>query len=135
MHRRDFLSSVAALAATRWEQEDYDIDNVEEWAPLEDGGYTTGEFTPSTLTTSWGNEFSGGAFPDEKFSERTVTVFYDTTDVNLCFEGRDGDPGDGGLRAGGLIQLTPEQARELGASLYQAGEELERRLEVANADD
>jgi hypothetical protein len=135
MERRDFMASVAGLAATRWENEGYNPENIEEWDPLEDGQCTTGEFTPSTLTTSWGREFSGGVFPDEQFSERTVTVDYDTTDVNFCFEGRDGDPDDGGHRAGGLIQLTPEQAQQLGAALYQAGEELERRQEVADGDD
>lgn len=130
MERRDFMSSVAALAATRWENEGYDPEKIEEWEELQGGTSDTGSFTPTTLRTSGHCELADWVIPDEDLDDRIVNVFYDTTDVSLCFEGTSGD-----IRGGGLVQFSPEQARQLGAALYQAGEELERRQGVEDGDD
>lgn len=50
---------------------------------------------------------------------------YDSDGVQLAIEGSSDD-----TRAGGLAGITPEQAREIGAALYQAAEELDRRTET-----
>jgi len=128
--RRQYMGGVAALAATRWENEDYDIENADEWEPLKGGIYETGTFTPAALTTSGDGKVAGWLLEGDDFSERAVEVFYDPSAVHLSFEGSDGD-----LRAGGLAELTTEQARELAAALFQAAEELDRRPGGNDADE
>ncbi|MFB6201358.1 MAG: hypothetical protein ABEI98_05040, partial [Halorhabdus sp.] len=55
--RRQYLGGVAALAASRWENEDYDIQNVENWEPLGNSLYVTGEITPDEVTASADGEY------------------------------------------------------------------------------
>lgn len=129
MQRRTFLGAVATLAGTRWENEGYDIENADEWEPLDGGTYNTGSFTPMELMSSGEGEFAGWLIEDDDLSERTMEVFYDSNAIHLSFEGSGGD-----MRAGGLGSLSPDQARNLGAALYQAGEELEWRREANDAD-
>lgn len=127
--RRQYLGGVATLAATRWENEDYDIENVENWDPLKGGTYTTGTFTPQQLTTSGEGTVSGWLLEDDDFTDRTMEVFYDPDAVHLTLEGQGED-----LRRGGLAELTTDQARDLAAALFQAAEELDRRQEVSDTD-
>jgi hypothetical protein len=131
VQRRDFMSGVAAVAASRWNAEGYDIENVDEWDPVDGGAYQTGTFTPEYLIAS-GHDgdraewlFERGDFPDE-----TIEVHYDKSGVSIALEGAGESH-----RAGSLANLTPEQARQLGAALYQAGEELERRKSADHAED
>lgn len=129
MQRRDFMSAVAALAATRWDNEDYDIENAEEWEPIDSGTYETGRFSPDYLSASGQGKFASWLLEDDDLPERTMEVFYSPQAVHLTFEGSDGD-----VRAGGLADLTTDQARDLAAALYQAAEELDRRPVVDDAD-
>jgi len=128
MQRREFMGGVAALAVTRWENEDYDIENVENWNPLVGGTYNVGTFTPQLLTTSGDGPVSDWLLEDDEFADRTMEVYYDPDAIHLTFEG-EGD----GVRGGGLAELTTDQARDLAAALFQAAEELDRRREVADA--
>lgn len=125
--RRQYMAGVAALAGVRWENEDIDPDDAD---PLEGGVYTTGEFTPKRMLSSGEGDVTKWILEDDDFTDRTVEVFYDNLDVLLALDGN----GEGDLRAGALGVLTPEQARQVGAALYQAGEELERRQEVTDGD-
>lgn len=128
--RREYMAGVAALAAARWETEDYDIENVENWEPMKHGTYTTGTFSPGYFSTSGEGKVGGWLLEDEDLSERTLEVFYDTQEVHLTMEGKSDD-----VRSGGLAAFDTDQARDLAAALYQAAEELDRRREVADADD
>ena len=127
--RRQHLGGVAALAATRSENDDYDIENVESWDSLKGGTYTTGTLTPQQLTTSGEGTVSGWLLEDYDFTDRTMEVFYDPDAVHLTLEAQGKD-----LRGGGLTGLTTNQARDLAASLFQAAEELDRQQEVSDAD-
>ena len=129
MQRREFMGGVAALAATRWDGEDYDIENAENWEPPTGGTFQTGTFTPTLVTTSADGQIGGWLLEDTDFTERTMEVFYDADGVHLTIEGK----GDG-VRGGGLAELDTDQARDLAAALYQAAEELDRRPEVDDAD-
>jgi len=130
MQRREFMGGVAALAATRWESEDYDIDNVENWGPLGSSLYITGEITPDEVTASADGKYGGVAFNDDDFTERVAQVTYWSEGVSLDIEAK----GDENVRSGVLAGLTTDQARELAAMLYQAAEELDQRREVDDAD-
>lgn len=86
--RREYMAGVAALAAARWETEDYDIENVENWEPMKHGTYTTGTFSPGYFSTSGEGKVGGWLLEDEDLSERTLEVFYDTQEVHLTMEGK-----------------------------------------------
>lgn len=127
VNRRQYMAGVAALAGARWEAEDIDPDDTE---PLEGGNYTTGEFTPQRIIATGKSNVAGWTIEDDDVTDRLLEVFYDTEDVNLTIQGESDD-----VLASELAVLTPHQARQLGAALYQAGEELERRQEVTDADE
>ncbi|QDX41784.1 hypothetical protein [Salarchaeum sp. JOR-1] len=129
--RRQYLGGVAALAASRWENEDYDIQNVENWEPLGTSLYVTGEITPDEVTASADGEYGRLTFNDDDFTERLAQVTYWTEGVSLEIEAK----GDGNVRAGQLTGLTTDEARELATILFQAAEELDRRREVDDADE
>lgn len=129
MQRREFMGGVAALAATRWDSEDYDIENAENWEPPTGGTFETGTFTPKLVTTSGDGKIGGWLLEDTDFTERTMEVFYDDGGVHLTIEGKGDD-----VRGGGLAELDTDQARNLAAALYQAAEELDRRPEADDAD-
>ena len=129
LSRRQYMAAVVTAAAARWDNEKYDIENADEWEPMDGGTYETGQFTPSALTTSGDGTVAGWLIEDDKLTERTMEVFYDPSAVHLTFEGKSDE-----LRAGGLAELTTDQAREIAAALFQAAEELDRRREEEYED-
>ena len=129
MQRREFMGGVAALAATRWENEDYEIENADEWEPLKGGSYTTGTFVPESMRTSGEGAVAGWLLEDDEFEDRTVEVFYDTSGVHLTIEGSGDD-----LYGGAIGEFEPDAAKQLAAALFQAAEEYDRRPEVDDAD-
>jgi len=120
--RREAMNGVAALAASRWAADGLDIEDADEWEPPTGGSYDTGMFEPDGISTSGHGQVADWLLEDADFTDRTLKVFYDDGEVHLTMEGSADD-----VRAGALATLTTEQARELGAALYQAGEELDRR--------
>ncbi len=128
--RRQYMSAVAAAAAARWDDEDYDIENVDEWEPMDGDTYRTATFTPRYLSATGEGKFASWVLEDEDLPERTMDVFYRTEAVHLTFEGADRERD---VRAGSLADLSTDQAKELAAALYQAAEELRRR-EATDAD-
>ncbi|WP_418280816.1 hypothetical protein [Halorubrum sp. DTA98] len=120
--RRQYLAGVAALAAARWNDAEYDIDAVDEWGPIKGGLYTTGVFSPESLLTSGNDPAADWLVEDDDLTDRTLEVTYDSEGVQLAIEGSAED-----TRAGGLAEVSPEQAREIAAAIFQAAEELERR--------
>lgn len=130
MQRLDSKSGVGTLAAARWASEDYDIENIKEWGPMEDGIYTVGKFTPAYFSTSGEGKACSWLLEGHDLTESEVEVHYDPDEVHMTMQG-EGE----GIRGGTLVALDPEQAKEIGAALYQAGEELERWREVKDADD
>jgi len=129
MQRREFMGGVAALAATRWENEDYDIENAEDWEPIEGGSYTTGTFVPATMRTSGEGAVTSWLLEDAEFEDRTTEVFYDTSGVHVTIEGSSED-----LYGGAIGEFDPDEAKQLAAALFQAAEEYDRRSEVDDAD-
>lgn len=123
MQRRGYMSAVAALAATKWAAADYDIEDAEEWKPATGGHYFTGRFAPSAIDSTSQNSTHLLEFRDGDFSDRVLNVQYDEDHVNVVIEGR----ADGGVCAGALAELSPEQAKELAATIYMAAEEQSRR--------
>lgn len=125
MNRRRYMSAVAALASVRWGRQGYDPAELEEWSDLGGGIYTTGEFTPATLIASASGVIgTWRCDDDDDLAERVVSVSYDSRHVSLSL---DGETAGGDAEAGALAGFEPEAAKELGAALYQAAEELERR--------
>lgn len=127
--RRQYMAGVAALAAARWDDAEYDIDAVDEWGPLEGGVYRTGRFSPASLLASGDDPDGRWLVEDDDLSDRTLDVTYAQEGVEIAIEGSAED-----TRAGALASLSPEQAREIAAALYQAAEELERRTETSEGD-
>lgn len=125
--RRQCMAGVAALAGVRWEDEDIDPDDTE---PLEGGMYTTGEFVPERVFATGESGAARWAIEDPFLTDRAVDVFCDPQHVNLNIHGEGDD-----IRAGQLAVLSAEQARQLGAALFQAGEELERRQDGGGDDE
>jgi hypothetical protein len=120
--RREAMNGVAALAASRWAADGLDIADADEWEPPTGGSYETGTFEPDKILTSGNGQVADWMLDDADFTDRTLEVFYDDGEVHLAMDGS-----ADAVRAGALATLTTEQARELGAALYQAGEELDRR--------
>lgn len=120
--RREYLDGVAAAAAARCAADGYDLSAADEWDPVESGLYPTGEFVPKSLSTSGESGAASWLVEDDGFDNRTIEVGYTPDGVNLTLEGEI-NGGYGGALAG----LTAEQAKEIGAALYQAGEELQQR--------
>lgn len=123
MQRREYMSAVAGLAASNWAAEDYDIEDADEWDPATPGHYFTGRFAPSAITSTSQNSTHLLEFRDGDFSDRVLNVQYDEDHVNVAIEGS----ADGGVCAGALAELSPEQAKEIAAALYMAAEEQSRR--------
>lgn len=127
--RREYLGGVAAAAIARWEDEDYSLENVEEWDPIDGGIYTTGEFSPGYLRTSGDGVYSSWGVEDDDLQDRSLVVFYDRDGVNVTMEG-EGD----NVYGGALTELDTEEAKEFAAAVFQAAEELEQRRQVDNAN-
>jgi hypothetical protein len=118
--RRSILRTIAALAATRWDNEGFGPGDVDGWEGPTGGVRETGEFAPTWMLTSGEGPAAMWRMGDRKFDERTLHVLYDHDGVQVDVEA-EGD----GVRGGALVELQPEQARELAVSLYQAAEEQE----------
>lgn len=118
--RREFMEGVAVLASARWDEEPYDIEDAENWDPVETD-HTTGQFTPSRIWTSCDGPIGGLQIRDE-LDDHDLDVWYDAGGVNVDFEGRSEE-----FRATAGCTFSPKEARELAAALYQAAEELDRR--------
>jgi hypothetical protein len=118
--RREYMAGVASLAAVRWDSEDYDIENADEWEPLKRGIYETGTFVPLAISSNGRGASASWMIEDDQLQERALQVWYDPESVHIAFEGESDE-----TYAGGLAELEPEQAKELGAALYQAAVEYE----------
>lgn len=127
--RREFMGAVAALALTRYEDQDLDPADLGEWDYEEQGMYTTGEFEPETMVMSGHSPHMSWSM-EEPLDEAELTVKYDTRDVLLMFENK-GDQG----RAGALLSLPLEEMKELAAAIYQAAWELENRPHPGESTD
>jgi hypothetical protein len=121
MQRREFMNGVAAIAATRWDNEEYDIENAENWDTMEGGSYTTGKFDPSAMRASGEGSVASWSIDPSEFDERVVEVYYDTSGVHVSMEGN-----SDGLYGGALGQFDPEEAKQLAAAIYQAAEMYDR---------
>jgi hypothetical protein len=88
--RRQYIGGVAALAATRWENEDYDIENVENQDSLAHSEVITGEISPKDVTTSADGKYGGVMFSDDDFTERVAQVRYWSDGVSLDIEAKGG---------------------------------------------
>lgn len=122
MQRRGFLGGVAGLAASQWAADGLDPANIEAWDPLEDGIYQTGSISPHAVSSSGGGAAASWLIEDDDLTDRTASVAYSRSGISLAVEGE-----SDGLHAGALAELTPEQARDLAAALFQAAEEYDRR--------
>lgn len=122
MQRRDILTGVAALAGARWAGEGIDVDELTD--EDESGLYTTGEFAPSGFTMYSDLEYADVVIRGDEFDDQQLVARYDYSGPFLAAEY---DRDDGTAQVGFLADLTPSQARELGAALYQAAEEHEAR--------
>jgi len=128
MQRRDFVSGVAAAAAGRLEEEEYDIVNVDEWDPIGFDRYCTGEVSPEQMSGSAAGTYGGMGFDPDDFTAQRAVVLYSASGVSLDLEAH----GEGDVRTGLMTEFTSDQARELAAMLYQAAEELDRRREAGD---
>jgi len=125
--RRSILETIGALAATRWDAEGFGPEDVDGWAGPTGGVRETGQFAPTWMLTSGEGPAASWRMENQKFDERTLRVLYDHGGVQVDIEA-EGD----GVRGGALVELQPEQARELAVSLYQAAEEQEAAREATN---
>lgn len=126
--RREFLEGVATVAAARWQSDELEIDNVDEWEPIRSAVYETGEVEADSLSAMGQAGPAHWRVGDDDIEERILTASYDEEGPRLAVAGR----AEGGLpKSESLARLTPDQARELAAALYQAAEEYDRR-EVAD---
>lgn len=118
--RRSILETIAALAAARWDAEGFGPEDVDGWEGPTGGIRETGEFSPMRMLTSGEGPAAMWRMEDRKFEKRTLRVLYDHGGVQVDIEA-EGD----GVRGGTLVELQPDQARQLAVSLYQAAEEQE----------
>lgn len=130
LSRRDCMSAVAALAASQWDDEPYNIEDAEQWDPLSGGTYPTGSVSPGALSSSGYGPATKWLLEDDAFTDRRLEVYYSPDGVHITAEATaDGE----GVRSGSVAELDPEQAREIAAALYRAAEEYERRPEEADS--
>lgn len=125
--RRQFLAGAAAVAAARWEDEDYDPANVDGWEPIVGAGYVTGEFDVGPALGGITTEYFDIEFGRDELAAVDIVAGYDRDGVTLTIEAN----GDGPVRQGVLADLSPDDARELAGALYQAAWEYDNN-EVAD---
>ena len=130
LSRREYMGAVAAAAATRLDNEEYDIENADQWEPLSGGTYQIGQFTAQMLTASGQGAVGGWLVERGVLDDCLVEVFYSTDGITVALEGDAGD-----VRASTGAELAPDQAREIGAALYQAAEELEARRAADSGEE
>ena len=109
----------------RWAAAEYDIQNVEEWGDV-DGWHTIEDLAPERLSSHGQGNVAGWAVEDDDLLTRCLAVEYCPDGVHFCFQGDGAD-----VEIDGGATLTPEQAKRLGAALFQAGEELDRWRDAA----
>jgi hypothetical protein len=123
-------SRAAAAVARRLEATDYDLGD---WRLADLDGTVNVENMPPTEVSCSG-ETAGASWLVEPplIDDGTVEVFYSGWGVTAAFTGRSAD---GEHRAGASASLTPAQARELGAALMQAAEELRAAKAASEKDE
>jgi hypothetical protein len=119
--RREALSALGALAATRWDAEGFD-DPPEEWDPIE-GPMDVVDVDPARPSLTGEGPLGGFLLDRDDVADAALSVWYDRPGVYVSLEVE----GEGDVYAGGSGMLDPDQARDLAVALYQAAEELERR--------
>jgi len=63
-------------AATRWDGEDYDIENAKNWEPPTGGTFQTGTFTPKLVTTSADGRIGGWLLEDTDQARNLAAALY-----------------------------------------------------------
>lgn len=121
MNRRETLQTLAALAAGRWASEGWDPDEMENWDEIGGGVYNTTELDLASYYASVNSVVLHWEEAD-RFEAGKLVVAYDEKDVTLITAG-EAELFD----ASSLVELDPDQAREVAVALYQAAEEHERR--------
>jgi hypothetical protein len=122
--RRRAMQAVGALAAGRWAQSEYDIEDADEWDPVDGTGYggfshEISEFNGNGYTyDGWG----GFDLWDTPLDETVSEVLYGRDGVSIVFQGSNDD-----LEAGMLARFSPGEAQAFAASVFMAAEELDRR--------
>jgi hypothetical protein len=114
-------AGVRARVAGRWDAAEYDISNVDDWPELGSGTFTIEQLPTEGFSSSGETGVAGWVFDGDDVADRTTTVYYARDGVHVGLEGENES-----TRVSVEARLSPEQARQLGAALYQAGEELER---------
>lgn len=129
--RRQYMSGLASLAAAEWATKDYDIENAENWDPVTDGDYLTGEVSPEYVMGSASGTHAHMAFERDDLRDTTAHVLYNHTGVSVELGGSEEGEDDPVERnyVGALAHFTPDQARDLAVAIYMAAEELDRRPE------
>jgi hypothetical protein len=121
--RREYLSVVAGLAATQWDADGVDPDDLAQW---DDGaarqGYRFDEFDVVDLIASADGRIGGFSLSETDWDRTTLSIEYDPDGVSLSV---DADAAD--VRGGFLAKLDPVAAREIAVDLFRAGVEAEAR--------
>lgn len=118
---------VAALAALRWADVDYDVRNVGEWGALS-GVHTVGVGETAEMDCRVESDSASMEFEEGRLTDTKAYLSFDEDGVTVSLEGH-GDR-EAFVAAGAL--LTPAQCRELAAMLAQAAEEQERWSEASD---
>lgn len=124
MQRRDFMGAVAGVAATRWESEDYDPENVDEWKPIRGGRYTTGRLRAEQISAEGNGPATDWKVTDDQLDERQLIVSYDSEGPWLAVVG---SADDRSFYHEVGADLDPEEAKQLAGALFQAAWEYENR--------
>jgi hypothetical protein len=132
--RREALQGVAALAATRFEGTERDLEHVEEWHPLGRGSWM---LEAPDATDAGGRIEAPHVDAGVELGAQApawANVWYaDPDGVSLGVE-RERDADD--VYVSAQATFDTDAARELAATIYQAAEELDRRREIeAETDD
>lgn len=129
LSRRHFMGATAAVALTRIRDAGHDPSEADQWSPVDGWGYITGTFTPLSVAAGADGPLSSFRVGrDTELTDQRIEVGYGPGAVLVSFHGK-----NDGLSVDGGLKVSPEQAKQLGAAIYQAGWELENRPD-AEAD-
>ena len=120
--RRAYLGGVAATAAAQWADGDYDLEDVEDWDPMDGHTFTTGEYQPVDVGSTGHAPVTDWVVRGDDLEDRSASVFYDRDGVTVSIGGE-----AAGLSVSSHAEFTAEDAKAFAASMYRAAEELERR--------
>jgi len=121
-------------AATRWDGEDYDIENAKNWEPPTGGTFQTGTFTPKLVTTSADGRIGGWLLEDTDQARNLAAALYQAAEeLDCCPEVDDADrrrPCDGPDRPHrGRPDLHGARGRRRRGELHRrAGSDAQRSL-------